>query len=47
METKKQILLNMDKKLYLQLKRYADREEDSNVSISARKAIRKFLKEYK
>lgn len=43
----KQILLQMDIKLYQQLKEYADRENDSNVSMTARKAIRKFINEVK
>ena len=38
-------MLRMDKKLYGQLKGYADRNDDGMVSRSARRAIRKFINE--
>jgi predicted transcriptional regulator len=45
---KEQILhIRMDKKLYKQLKEYADRNDESLVSMSARKAIKQFLSENK
>jgi len=37
--------VRMDKNLYKQLKRYADRNDHSVVSITARNAIKKFLDE--
>ena len=37
----------MDKNLYKQLKRYADRNDDGLVSMSARRAIKLFLEESK
>lgn len=43
----RRILLRMDPKLYKQLKRYADKEEEGVVSRVARKAIVKFLEENK
>ena len=39
------IFFRMDNKLYSQLKRYADRNDEGNVSVSARKALKKFLEE--
>ena len=43
---KEQILhIRMDRKLYKQLKEYADRNDESLVSMSARKAIKQFLSE--
>ena len=45
---KEQILhLRMDKNLYKQLKRYADRNDEGIASVSARKAIKLFLRENK
>jgi hypothetical protein len=37
--------IRMDKKLYEQLKAYADREDEGFVSRSARKALQKFISE--
>lgn len=43
---KEQVLhIRVDKKLYKQLKEYADRTDEGLVSMSARKAIKKFLNE--
>ncbi len=39
------LMVRMDKKLREQLQRYADREDDGIVSVSARCAIRMFLAE--
>ena len=39
--------LRMDKKLYQQLKKYADKNDDGMVSRSARRAIKLFLEENK
>jgi len=39
------LFIRMDKKLREQLQAYADREDEGVASISARKAIRMFLKE--
>lgn len=39
------IAILMDNKLYKQLKGYADRNDESIVSVSARRAIKKFLEE--
>ena len=41
------IHVRMDKKLYEQLKRYAERNDEGLVSVTARKAIKLFLKENK
>ena len=41
------IMIRMDDKLYEQLKKYADRNDESVVSVSARKAIRLFIEEQK
>ena len=47
-EIKSQVVhLRMDKKLYKQLKRYADRNDEGLVSMSARRAISKFISEQK
>jgi metal-responsive CopG/Arc/MetJ family transcriptional regulator len=45
MNQTERIMLRMDKKLYGQLKGYADRNDDGMVSRSARRAIRKFINE--
>jgi len=43
---KEQVLhIRLDKKLYQQLKRYAKKNDESLVSVSARKAIKKFINE--
>jgi len=48
MDKKEQVLhLRMDKNLYKQLKRYADRNDEGLVSMSARKAIKLFLQDNK
>ena len=45
---KEEILkVRMDTKLREQLQRYADRNDEGIVSVSARKAIKQFLKEAK
>lgn len=41
------LFVRMDKKLKQQLQRYANRNDEGIASTSARKAIRKFLKEQK
>ncbi len=41
----KVIHIRMNKKLYQQLKKYSDKNNESLVSVSARKAIRQFLDE--
>lgn len=46
MENKsKRIIVRMDKKLRTQLERYSKRKDDGNVSMTARKAIKKFIEE--
>ena len=48
MENKeKELHIRMEPKLYQQLKKYADRNDEGLVSTSARKAIRLFLEENK
>ena len=37
--------IRMDKKLYKQLKEYANKNDESLISMSARRAIKKFLDE--
>ena len=46
MNKEKTIWARIDIKLYKQLKRYADRNDESNVSLTARRALRKFIDEY-
>jgi len=41
------IMIRLDKKLFNQLRRYADRNDEGIVSVSARRAIRQFLEEAK
>lgn len=43
----KSLHIRMDTKLYEQLKRYADRNDEGLASMSARRAITKFLEENK
>ena len=46
MEKKEEVLyVRMDKKLFEQLKRYADINDEGLVSVSARRALKKFLTE--
>ena len=45
MNDKKILEVRMDKNLYAQLKKYADREDEGFVSRSARRAIKLFLEE--
>lgn len=47
MNKTERIMLRMDKKLYKQLKSYAERNDEGVVCVSARKAIRLFIKEQK
>lgn len=44
MNKEKLFQLRMDKNLYQQLKRYADKNDEGLASVSARKALREFLK---
>ena len=45
MNKEKTIFVRMDIKLYKQLQRYADREDEGMVSRSARRALKLFLEE--
>ena len=45
MNKDKVIFARLDAKLYEQLKRYADRNDEGNVSVSARRALKKFISE--
>lgn len=45
MNKDKIIFARLDDKLYKQLKNYANRNDEGNVSISARRALKKFLEE--
>ena len=47
MNKEKRIMIRMDKKLYKQLKGYADRNDEGLVSMTARKALKLFLQENK
>ena len=43
----KRVMIRMDKNLYKQLKGYADRNDEGLVSMTARRALKMFLKENK
>lgn len=45
MKKDKILFVRMDKKLREQLQRYADKNDEGLASISARKAIKKFIEE--
>ncbi len=45
MNKEKIIWTRLDPKLYKQLKEYADRNDESNVSLTARRALKKFFEE--
>ena len=47
MKKDRRFTIMMDKKLYEQLERYAEKNDEGLASVSARKAIRKFVRENK
>ena len=47
MKKDKMIFARIDSKLFSQLKQYADRNDEGQISTSARKALRMFLNEEK
>lgn len=47
MKESKNIFIRLDGKLYKQLKKYSDENNEGNISMSARKGIRLLLKKFK
>lgn len=40
-----QVMIRMDKKLREQLQKYADRNDEGNLSLTSRRALKKFVEE--